>query len=659
MKERYLELIKNIEKANYDYYTLDNPSISDSTWDSWMQELISIEEKHPDLKRKDSPSERIGNKIIEAFEKVTHKTPMMSLGNVFNESELINFDEKIKKEFPNPIYVCELKIDGLSVSLNYENGILISAATRGNGIVGEDITHNVKTIKTIPLNLNRNINIEVRGEIYMSKKSFLDLNEERKLKEEPLFQNPRNAAAGSIRQLNSSIAKSRNLDAFLYQEPETQHKTHHDSLEYLKSLGFIVNPNIEICKSITDVILYIDVWSQKRDDLPYEIDGIVIKVNDIEMQKELGYTAKTPKWAIAYKFPAEEVETKLTDIICTVGRTGQITPNAIFEPVKVMGSTIRRATLHNEQFIIDRDLKIGDAVTIRKAGDVIPEVVGAITTKRTGNETDFKMPSKCPICETGLIKSPTNIDLICPNDSCPARNIESIIHFASKNAMNLDGLGERIVEDFYNMGFMKDFIDIYTLEKHKEALTELEGFGDKSIANLLSTITESKNNSLERLLFGLGIKGIGEKTAKVLAKKYNTIEKLSNASREDLETIPDIGPILADNIVEYFNNEDNAKILNALKELGINMSYAGDVINENQNFLNKKIVVTGSLKNYNRNEIQSLIEISGGVWTTSVTKNTDIVIVGENPGSKYDKALELNIEVWSEEDLSIKLQNNN
>ena len=651
MKERYEELIDLIEKANYEYYVMDNPTSTDAEWDSWMSELIKIETEHPELKRPDSPTERIGDKVINDFQKVYHQTPLMSLSNVFNESEVLDFDKKIKKEFLNQTYVAELKIDGLSVSLIYKNGILTSAATRGDGYVGEDITHNVKTIKTIPLRLKKAVDLDVRGEIYMSKKSFEKLNEERAKKGELLFQNPRNAAAGSVRQLDSRIAKSRELDAFFYHDPNTICKTHYESLEEIKSLGLIVNPHIKELKNIEEVLEYIKDWTEKRNTLPYEIDGIVIKVNDIHMEKELGYTAKTPKWATAYKFPAEEVETKLRDIICTVGRTGQITPNAIFDPVKVMGSTIKKATLHNYQYIKDKDLKIGDKIIIRKAGDVIPEVVRSIPEKRDGTEKEFIIPEKCPICYHDLISSKSGIDLICPNDLCPARNIESLIHFASRNAMNLEGLGERIIEDFYNMKIITDFPDIYKLKNRRDELIELEGFGDKSIQNLLDAIENSKENSLERLLFGLGIKGIGSKMAKTLAKKYQTIDKLIEASVNEQIDIPDIGPILIQNLKAYFSDPDYLQIINELKDIGLNMNYIGESIKENENFLNKKFVVTGTLNNYSRNEIQSLIELNGGIWTTSVTKNTDVVIVGENPGSKYDKAVELNISIWNEETL--------
>ena len=650
MKERYDELIKLIEKANYDYYTLDNPTVTDREYDNWMSELLDIEERHPEIKRKDSPSEKIGGEVISEFKKVEHKIGMFSISDVFNESEIVAFDERIRKEFPNPSYVCELKIDGLAVSLQYEKGILKRAATRGNGLVGEDITHNVKTIGTIPLRLNKPVDIEVRGEIYMPLKAFNELNEKRLKNGDAIFQNPRNAAAGSIRQLDSSVAKSRKLDAFLYHVPETDKKTHYEALMELKELGFIVNPNIRLVKNIDEILDYINEWTARRGELPYDIDGIVIKVNDIHMQRELGFTAKYPRWVIAYKFPAEDVKTRLTDIVCTVGRTGQITPNAVFDPVKVMGSTIRRATLHNGDYINSKNLKIGDNIFVHKAGDVIPEVVGPCLEDRTGNEREFVMPDKCPICGAGLVLTESGIDLKCPNDLCPARNIESLIHFCDRKAMNIEGLGERIIEDFYNMKFITSIIDIYNIKDRKEELIELEGFGDKSVNKLLDNIEKSKQNSLEKLLFAIGISGIGEKNAKILAKKFMNIDNLMNASLEDLTNISDVGPILANSIYNFFRNEDNIKLINDLKNIGMNMNYLGAQIKENEELLNKRIVVTGTLKKYTRDEIQNLIELNGGLWSTSVTKKTYAVIVGENPGSKYDKAKELNIPIWTEED---------
>lgn len=656
MKDRYDELIGVIENANYEYYTLDNPSVSDREYDNWMSELLDIEERYPDIKRLDSPSLKIGGEVIDEFKKVEHKIGMFSIADVFNESEIVAFDERVRKEFPNPSYVCELKIDGLAVSLQYENGILKRAATRGNGIVGEDITHNVKTIGSIPLRLNKSETIEVRGEIYMPLAAFNKLNEDREKNGESVFQNPRNAAAGSIRQLDSSVAKARKLDAFLYHVPETDRDTHYEALMDLKDLGFVVNPHIRLVNSIEEILDYINEWTNRRSELPYDIDGIVIKVNDIHMQRELGFTAKYPKWVIAYKFPAEDVKTVLRDIVCTVGRTGIITPNAVFDPVKVLGSTIRRATLHNGDYIKDKDLRIGDKILVHKAGDVIPEVAKSLCDERDGSEVVFSMPTVCPICGSELVSTSSGVDLKCPSDCCPARNIEALIHFCDRKSMNIEGLGERIVEDFYNMNIINSVIDIYNLKDDRDKLIELEGFGDKSVNKLLDNIEESKNNSLEKLLFAIGISGIGEKNAKLLAKKFKNIDNIINASLDDFICIDDLGPVLANNIYNFFKDDINIKLINDLKGIGMNMNYLGADIKENPELHNKRIVVTGSLKKYTRDEIQSLIELNGGLWSSSVTKKTDIVIVGENAGSKYDKAKELGITIWSEEDFDSRLQ---
>ena len=573
---------------------------------------------------------------------------MMSLGNVFNEEEIRDFDEKVSKVFPNHEYVCELKIDGLAFNLEYKDGVFVRAATRGNGVVGEDITHNVKTIKSIPHVLKEKVDLDIRGEIYMSKKSFNKLNERQKEKGENIFQNPRNAAAGSIRQLDSSVAASRGLDVFLYHYPETPFKTHYETLMYMKKLGFVVNPNIRLCKNIDEVLSFIHEWTEKRNTLPYEIDGIVIKVNDIEQQRELGFTAKVPKWATAYKFPPEHVLTKLTDIIFTVGRTGQITPNAVLEPVRVMGSTISRATLHNSDYCVEKDIRIGDYVYIYKAGDVIPAVDRVELKRRNGAEKPFEMIKYCPMCGSNLVQKNGMVDYFCENIHCPARKIEGLIHFVSRGAMNILGLGDRIMEDFFNYGYIKEFSDIYKLDKYKEELTLLEGFGHKSIEAILKSIEESKQNSLDRLLFALGINGIGAKTAKLLCKYYTTIDSLIDATEEELATIRDIGPTLSINIVNYFKDEKNIEEINELRKLGVNMTYNGKKIIEDENFKDKKFVITGSFDNISRDEIKEFIEERGGLTSDSVSKKTDVVLVGEAPGSKRDKAIELNIPIWNQ-----------
>jgi len=652
-KRRIDELITIINKLNYEYHTLDKPSVSDQEYDRYVQELNDLEQKHPKLLRLDSPTQRLNYKILESFEKVVHDIPMLSLSNAFNEGELRDFDNRIKKEVANPTYICELKIDGLAVSLKYEKGMLLRAATRGDGTVGEDITHNVKTIKDIPLKLNKEIDIEARGEIYMSKKTFEEINIIRKENNEEIFQNPRNAAAGSVRQLDSSTAAKRNLKSFIYHLPNPKKyniNKHDESLKFLKELGFKVNDNNKLVNNIDEVITFIDYWAEKKLSLEYGIDGVVIKLNNINKQEELGVTTKHPKWAIAYKFPAEEVITKLIDINFTIGRTGQVTPNAFLEPVRVGGSTIRRATLHNEDFIVERNIKIGDMVYIRKAGDVIPEVVGVVKNRRLGDEKEFKMINHCPICDSKLIKKNNQVDYFCVNSNCDAKKIEALIHFVSRRAMNIAGLGERIIEDFYNLGYIKSFVDIYQLEDKKLELMELEGFGAKSVSKLLEAIENSKNNLLEKLLFGIGIRQVGEKTAKVLAKKYRTIDNIIITNKEELESIKDIGNIIANSIVEYFKNDNNIEIINCLKDLGVNTVYKEiENIKANKLFVEKTFVITGTLESYSRDEIKEKIELLGGKVADSVTKNTDTLITGINPGSKYEKAAKLNITIWDEE----------
>lgn len=658
MKERMEELIEIINEADYNYHTLDNPTITDQEYDKYLRELFEIEAAHPDWVRDDSPTQHAGGKIIKGFNKVTHKIPMMSLSDVFSESEVIAFDERIRKEGITPEYMCELKIDGLSVSLLYEDGKLVRAATRGDGTTGEDITHNAKTIKVIPLKLKEKVNIEVRGEIFMNKETLVKLNEERKKHNQPLLQNCRNAAAGSIRQLDSKVAASRKLDNFIYHLPnplDYNLHTHAEAIDYMTRLGFKTNPNNRLVKNISEVIEYIEEKAKQRPTLPYDIDGIVIKVNSIEQQQKLGYTAKYPKWATAYKFPAEEVLTKLTDIIFTVGRTGQITPNAVLEPVIVAGSTISRATLHNEDYVKEKDLKIGDIVSIRKAGDVIPEVVEVKKERRTGKEKDFEMITTCPMCNTNLVKKEGQVDYYCPNKKCPARSIESLIHFASRDAMNIDGLGDRIMEDFYNFHFIGTIADIYSLKNHEQDLTRLEGYGDKSVTNLLNAIEDSKKNSLERLLFGLGIPHVGAKTAKILAKRYKELDSLMAASEEELTTIPDIGGIIAKSVVEYFNDNHHRSIVEELKEIGLNTKYLGQEVEENSEFNGKTFVLTGSLQLFTREEAEEKIEQLGGKASSSVSKKTSAVIVGANPGSKYEKAKELGIPIWTEEEFKEKL----
>ena len=659
INKRMDEVINILETANYNYYVLDNSTITDQEYDKYLRELQDMEEEYPELKRDLSPTERVGGKVLDSFTKVNHKIPMLSLSDVFSESEVIEFDEKIKKEGIRPKYVCELKIDGLSVSLLYEKGKLVRAATRGDGVVGEDITHNAKTIKSIPLVLTEEVDIEVRGEIFMNKSTLERLNLERSRKHEPLLQNCRNAAAGSIRQLDSKVAAKRGLDNFIYHLPNPLDYglyTHHEALEYMKKLGFKINPNNRVVNDISEVIQFIEEKGLERDSLSYDIDGIVIKVDSILEQKKLGRTAKYPKWATAYKFPAVEVLTKLNDIIFTVGRTGQITPNAVLDPVIVAGSTIKRATLHNEDYILGKDLKIGDIVSVRKAGDVIPEVVEAKKERRTSNEKEFIMIDKCPMCGSDLSKKEGQVDYFCTNLNCPARKIEGLIHFSSRDAMNIDGLGEKIVEDFFNFGFIEKISDIYKLENHRKDLITLEGYGDKSVSKLLDAIDDSKNNSLEKLIFGLGIEHVGVKTAKILAQNFKTLDNLINCNIDSLVSIPDIGEIIAKSIKTYFDNNENIQVIENLKKLNLNMNYLGAEVVENDFFNNKSFVLTGTLTEFSRDEAKEIIEKFGGKTVESVSKKTSIVIVGDKPGSKYDKALKLGIEIWSEKDFKDRIK---
>ena len=661
IKKRINELIEIIERANREYYLEDNPSLTDQEYDRYMNELISLENRYPDLKRDDSPTSHVGTKIQDKFNKVTHKISMLSLGNVFNEDEVRAFDERIRKE-DTPKYVCELKIDGLAISLSYEKGVLVRGATRGDGVVGEDITENIRTIKSIPLVLNKEIDIEVRGEVYLSKASFEKINKEREANGEPLFQNCRNAAAGSVRNLDANITKKRELDCLIYHLPNPLDygiKTHYEALEFMKELGFNTNYRANrLVNNIDEVIDYINEWTEKRNSLPYDIDGIVIKVNDIAMQNRLGFTAKVPKWATAYKFPAEEVVTRLIDIIFTVGRTGKITPNAVLEPVRVAGSTISRATLHNEDNVVSKDIRPGDFVIIRKAGDVIPEVVRSLKERRTGSEKTFIMIDKCPICGTKIIRKEEEADYYCPNNDCPARKIENIIHFASRDAMNIDGMGESVIEELYNEGYIENITDIYEFDKYKEELIELDGYGKKKIDNLKRAIENSKNNSLEKLLFGLGIRNVGSKTAKILARRFKTLDNLSNVTFEELTMIPDIGDIIANSIVEYFNDDTNKQIINKLKEYNVNMEYINSSnIEEKDEFKGKTFVLTGTLISITRDKASETIESLGGKVSSSVSSKTSVVVVGDNPGSKFDKARSLGIEIWQEEEFLDKINN--
>ena len=657
--KRINELIELINKASYEYYVLDNPTITDQEYDDAYKELLRLEEKYPTKKRIDSPTNRVGGESLSKFEKVTHSTPMLSFDDIFNEDEIIAFDERVKKVIKNPTYTVEPKMDGLSGSLLYKNGVLIRAATRGDGVTGEDITLNVKTIKSVPLKLTKPIDIEVRGEIYMSKRAFEKANLEREKNKENLFANPRNAAAGSVRQLDSKITAKRELDYMAYFIPNPSDyglKTQMESLNFLKELGFVTNYKLnKIAHNASEIIEYINELGEIRDSLPFEIDGVVLKVNDLSDEEKLGYTSRVPKWGIAYKFPAKEVLTTLKEIKFTVGRTGKITPNAIFDPVHVAGSLISKATLHNEDYCVQKDVRVGDVVSIRKAGDVIPEVVEVKLDRRKENSVPFEMATTCPICGTKLIKKDSHH--FCPNEYCPARNIEGLIYYASRDAMNIDGLGDEIIEDFYNMGYLKDVSNFYDLYKYHDELKELEGFGEKSISNLIDGINRSKDNSFERLICALGIKNVGKRTAKMLAKKYRTLDNLMNATYEELVNIKDIGETIAVSIRNYFEDEKNIDVINKLKDHGVNMEYLGGDVTVDETFASKTFVLTGSLTSITRDEARDKIESLGGITTNSVSKKTDVLIVGDSPGSKYDKAKELGITIWSEQEFLEKLSN--
>ena len=659
-KLRAEEITRQVERWSYEYYVLDNPSVPDSEYDKLMNELIALEKQYPELVTPLSPTQRVGGTVLDEFQKIRHKRMMLSLANAFGEDDLRDFDKKIRDVIGGDKveYMCEMKIDGLAMSLDFVDGKINYAATRGDGNEGEDVTNNVLTIHSIPTRVDENRPFEVRGEVYMPKKTLEMLNKAREEKGEPLLANARNAAAGSIRQLDSSVAASRKLEAYWYylvNADELGFKKHSEALDYIQSIGFRTNPERRICNGIDEVLKYIDEYTEKRPNLAYDIDGIVIKVNDITKYDVLGYTAKTPKWAIAYKFPPEEVITKLEDIIFTVGRTGKITPNAVITPTRVAGSVISRATLHNEDFVKDKGLKIGDYIVIRKAGDVIPEVVRPLPERRNGSETDFVMIDKCPVCGAPLVRK--DAMHFCTSPTCPARQIEGIIHFASKNAMDIDTMGEKVSEEFFNVGLISNIPSIYDLWQKREEILSREGWKEKSVDNLLDAIEKSKQNSLERLLFGLGIKEVGEKMAKTLSKIYLELEKFLEVSEEELMKIPDVGPVVAHSIFEYFHNEENIVMINSLKEKGLNFSYLGKItVDTNSPFYGKTCVLTGTLSKYGRKEATEILENLGAKCAGSVSAKTDYVIYGEEAGSKLDKAHALGIKTLNEEEFEELLQ---
>jgi DNA ligase (NAD+) len=656
-EKRIKELQEVLTQYGYEYYVLDKPTISDHEYDQLLRELISLENQFPQFITPDSPTQRVGGEVLEGFKKVEHRVPMLSLSNAFNEQDLRDFDRRVRQALGEDYeYVCELKIDGLAISLRYENGKFVQGATRGDGTVGEDITVNLRTVKSIPLKLKENVTIEVRGECFMPKKSFVELNRQREAKGEELFANPRNAAAGSLRQLDPKIAASRNLDVFLYSigENHVSHiEKHSEFLDYLDQIGLKTNKERKVCPTLDDVLKYVEEWESKRPELPYEIDGIVIKVDRFDQQKKLGYTVKSPRWAIAYKFPAEEVETKLIDVELSVGRTGVVTPTAILEPVRVAGTTVQRASLHNEDLIKEKDIRVGDFVIIKKAGDIIPEVVRPLPEKRTGEEQPFAMPEQCPECGSELVRLDEEVALRCINPKCPAQIREGLIHFVSRNAMNIDGLGEKVITQLFDKNLVSNVADLYKLKY--DQLIALERMGDKSVNNLLSAIEASKDNSLERLLFGLGIRHVGAKAARILAEHYEHIDRLMAATEEELQSINEIGEKMANSIVTYFQLPEVKELITELKNLGVNVTYKGPKVSRSEQIesavAGKTIVLTGKLERYSRSEAKEKLEQLGAKVTGSVSKNTDVVIAGTDAGSKLKKAQDLGIEVWNEEQL--------
>ncbi|RIO10038.1 NAD-dependent DNA ligase LigA [Mammaliicoccus sciuri] len=663
LKSRVKELHQLLHRYNHEYHVLDNPTVTDSEYDQLLHELISIEEKHPELKTDDSPTVRVGGPPLSQFEKINHDTPMLSLGNAFNEEDLRRFDQRVREKVNNVRYTCELKIDGLAVSLKYLNGRFVQGLTRGDGTTGENITENLKTIHAIPLTIKEPLSIEVRGEAYMPRKSFVSLNEQKEQNGEQLFANPRNAAAGSLRQLDSKLTAKRKLDIFLYSVndlTEIEADSQSEALNNLDELGFKTNKERETFDDIEGVLSFISKWTEQRNNLSYDIDGIVIKVDDLSQQEELGFTQKSPRWAIAYKFPAEEVLTTLTDIELSIGRTGVVTPTAILEPVKVAGTTVSRASLHNEDLIHEKDIRIGDKVVIKKAGDIIPEVVKSIAEERSEDSEVYHMPTHCPSCEHELVRIEGEVALRCINPKCSAQLVEGMIHFVSRQAMNIDGLGDKIIEQLYQNDKIKDVADLYYLTK--DDLLPLERMGEKKVHKLLTAIEASKEKSLEHLLFGLGIRHLGTKASRVIAEKYETIDRLFEVTIEDLTEIPDVGHKMAQSLVTYMENDDIKVLIDKLKQKNVNMTYTGikqSEIEGHPDFTGKTFVLTGKMTEMTRPEATKVIQSLGAKVTGSVTKNTDVVIAGEDAGSKLEKAEKLNIEVWSEEDWLNKYRNIN
>ncbi|EOZ5986891.1 NAD-dependent DNA ligase LigA [Enterococcus faecium] len=656
--KRAEELRTRLNQWSREYYVEDKPTVEDYVYDKEYAELVAIEEQYPDLITSDSPTQRVGGKVLEGFEKVTHDIPLYSLNDVFSKEELIAFDQRVQKAVGRVVdYCCELKIDGLSVSLRYEDGNFVRGATRGDGTVGENITENLKTVRSVPIKLKEPMNIEVRGECFMPKRSFVQLNQDREAEGKDIFANPRNAAAGSLRQLDSKITAKRNLDTFLYTVADfgpMEAKTQYDALEELEKIGFHTNREKRLCHSIDEVWAYIEEYHDKRVDLPYEIDGIVIKVNEFSLQDQLGFTVKAPRWATAYKFPPEEVETLIENIEWTVGRTGVVTPTAIMTPVRVAGTTVSRASLHNGDYIKLKDIRLKDTVLIYKAGDIIPEVSQVVLDKRPKDSEEYHLPTHCPVCGSELVHLDEEVALRCINPKCPAQMKEGLNHFVSRNAMNIDGLGPRVLEQMYDKKLVADVADLYKLTE--EELLTLDKIKEKSANNILTAIDNSKDNSVERLIFGLGIRHVGAKAAKILAEHFGDLETLSRSDYESIIALDTIGDIIADSVVTYFSNEEVHELMNELKQAGVNFEYKGLRSTQLQEvespFKEKTVVLTGKLTRLTREEAKETIENLGGKVTGSVSKKTDIVVAGEDAGSKLTKAQELGIEVWTEDQMA-------
>ena len=656
--KRAEELRTRLNQWSREYYVEDKPTVEDYVYDKEYAELVAIEEQYPDLITSDSPTQRVGGKVLEGFEKVTHDIPLYSLNDVFSKEELIAFDQRVQKAVGRVVdYCCELKIDGLSVSLRYEDGNFVRGATRGDGTVGENITENLKTVRSVPIKLKEPMNIEVRGECFMPKRSFVQLNQDREAEGKDIFANPRNAAAGSLRQLDSKITAKRNLDTFLYTVADfgpMEAKTQYDALEELEKIGFHTNREKRLCHSIDEVWAYIEEYHDKRVDLPYEIAGIVIKVNEFSLQDQLGFTVKAPRWATAYKFPPEEVETLIENIEWTVGRTGVVTPTAIMTPVRVAGTTVSRASLHNGDYIKLKDSRVKDTVLIYKAGDIIPEVSQVVLDKRPKDSEEYQLPTHCPVCGSELVHLDEEVALRCINPKCPAQMKEGLNHFVSRNAMNIDGLGPRVLEQMYDKKLVADVADLYKLTE--EELLTLDKIKEKSANNILTAIDNSKDNSVERLIFGLGIRHVGAKAAKILAEHFGDLETLSRSDYESIIALDTIGDIIADSVVTYFSNEEVHELMNELKQAGVNFEYKGLRSTQLQEvespFKEKTVVLTGKLTRLTREEAKETIENLGGKVTGSVSKKTDIVVAGEDAGSKLTKAQELGIEVWTEDQMA-------